>query len=176
MVDIQIPDFDTRIAILKAKCNERGDTVPENCLFLIAENMTTNARELEGKLLQIIQSAKLTNQPLSEELIRSYLGQPQKTNLKLDHKKVLSEVNQYFNIKMADITGPRRKKELVLPRQLAMYILYEDCKLPYERIGELLGGRDHTTIMHGVEKIHEAVARDREIQRMVIEIKQSLGG
>lgn len=176
MVDIQIPDFDTRIAILKAKCNERGDMVPESCLTLIAENMTTNARELEGKLLQIIQSAKLTNQPLTEDLIRGYLGQPKKSNQKLDHKKVLLGVNQYFNIKMSDITGPRRKKELVLPRQLAMYLLYEECKLPYERIGNLLGGRDHTTVMHGVEKIGEAIGRDREVQRMVIEIKQTLGG
>lgn len=178
MVDIQLPDFDTRVAILKAKCIERGEEVPEELLTLIAENMETNARELEGKFIQIIQSAKLLNQPLTEEVVRNFLGktapiqnhQPQK----IDHKKVLAEINQYFNIKMADITGPRRKKELVLPRQLAMYLMYEECKIPYEKIGELLGGRDHTTIMHGVEKMQQVINRDREVQRMLIEIKQFL--
>lgn len=177
MVDIQIPDFDTRVAILRAKCLERGENVPEEIITLIAENMTTNARELEGKFIQIIQSAKLLKQSLTEEVVRNYLGKTapsQNINQKPDHKKVLMEVNQYFNIKMADITGPRRKKELVLPRQLAMYIMYEECKLPYEKIGELLGGRDHTTIMHGVNKIQQAINRDREVQRILIEIKQLL--
>ncbi len=177
MVDIQLPDFDTRVAILKARCAEQGEEISEEILTLIAENMPTNARELEGKFLQIVQSAKLLGQTLTTDIVRNYLGKNSPLpaqNQKPDHKKVLSEVNQYFNIKMADITGPRRKKELVLPRQLAMYLMYEECKLPYEKIGELLGGRDHTTIMHGVEKIGEAVSRDREVQRMLIEIKQCL--
>ena len=76
---------------------------------------------------------------------------------------------------MADLAGPRRNKELVLPRQLAMYLLYTECKVPYEKIGELLGGRDHTTIMHGVNKMEGVINRDREIQRMLIELKQTLG-
>ncbi len=176
MVDIQLPDFDTRVAILKAKCAESGDQIEEKLLTLIAENMNTNARELEGKLIQIIQSAKLTGKDLTEDFVREKLGQSKPTSQKLDHKKVVAEVNKYFNIKMADMTGPRRKKELVLPRQLAMYLLYEECKIPYERIGELLGGRDHTTILHGVEKMREVVNRDREVQRILIELKQALVG
>lgn len=176
MVDIQLPDFDTRVAILKAKCQEKGDVVPESCLTLIAENMPTNARELEGKLIQIIQNAKLNGQIIDEDFLRKYLGTPQQPSQKLDQKKVITTVNQYFNIKMSDLTGPRRKKELVLPRQLVMFLLYEECKIPYERIGELLGGRDHTTIMHGVDKIKESSSRDREVQRLLIEIKQSLVG
>ncbi len=174
MVDIQTPDFDTRVAILRAKCLERNENVPEEILTLIAQVMTTNARELEGKLIQIIQSAKLTNQPLTIEYIQGLLGRPVESSEKLDYKKVISTINDYFNIKMADLTGPRRKRELVIPRQLAMYILYEECKLPYERIGQVLGGRDHTTILHGVEKIKEAVIRDREIQRLLIELKQTM--
>ncbi|MDO8498599.1 MAG: chromosomal replication initiator protein DnaA, partial [bacterium] len=178
MVDIQLPDFDTRVAILKAKCSERGDSVSESILTIIAENMPTNARELEGKLVQIVQGAKLTGQILTEDSVKKVLGQPTQPTggQKPDYKKVISAVIQYFSIKMSEITGPRRKKGLVLPRQLAMYLLYEECKLPYEKIGDLLGGRDHTTIMHGVEKMREAVTRDREIQRMLIEIKQSLVG
>lgn len=175
MVDIQLPDFDTRVAIIRAKCREKGDNVPEECITLIAELVETNARELEGKLMQIIQIAKLSNKQLNTEFIRGFLGKPQaSSNMKPDHKKVFSEINRYFNIKMADITGPRRKKELVLPRQLAMYLLYEECKIPYERIGDLLGGRDHTTVLHGVDKIRTAQLTDREIQRVLTELKQAL--
>lgn len=177
MVDIQNPDFDTRVAILKAKCQERGDMVSEECLTLIAERTESNARELEGKLTQIIQTLKLTQRDINVDNIRNLLGVAPiipTGNFKIDHKKVLSQINEYFNLKMVDLTGPRRKKELVLPRQLAMFLLYEECKLPYERIGEVLGGRDHTTIMHGVDKIREAAQRDREIQRMMIEIKANL--
>lgn len=176
MVDIQTPDFDTRVAILRAKCQERGWGLPEESLLLIAQVMTGNARELEGKLIQIVQSLQLSHLPVTPEAVQRLLGQakPQPQLTKLDHKKVISGINQYFNIKMSEITGPRRKKGLVLPRQLAMYLLYEECKLPYERIGEVLGGRDHTTIMHGVEKMREATQRDREVQRLLIEIKQQL--
>jgi len=176
MVDIQQPDFDTRVAILKARATEQGENISEDILALIAENVPTNARELEGRLLQIIQSAKLLKQTLNIENVKNILGKNSIPiiNQKPDYKKVINEINQYFNIKMADLTGPRRKRELVIPRQITMYLLYEECKIPYERIGELLGGRDHTTIMHGVEKISEAINRDREIQRMTIEIKQNL--
>lgn len=175
MVDIQLPDFDTRVAILKARCLERGDNIPEECLTLIAQETETNARELEGKLLQIIQSIKLLGKELNMENIRSYLGKPTlNTSGKIDSRKVLTFINQYFNLKMVDLTGPKRKKELVLPRQLAMFLLYQECNLPYEKIGEMLGGRDHTTIMHGVEKIHEVSQRDREVQRLLIELKSGL--
>ena len=177
MVDIQLPDFDTRVAILKAKCKEKGDNIPESCLTLIAENMPTNGRELEGKLMQIIQTLKLTGKEFNEENVRFLLGKGHSTNgHKIDSKKVLSGINQYFDIKMADLVGPNRKKGLVNPRQIAMYILHHDCKLPYEKIGEMLGGRDHTTIMHGVEKIDEALKKDGELQKTVGEIKQKLVG
>lgn len=174
MVDIQVPDFDTRMAILKAKCTEKGEFIPEECLILIAENIATNARELEGKLIQILQITNLQKEPLTADMVRNHLGTVVQKPQKLEPKKVLTCINQYFNLKMADLTGPRRKKELVLPRQLAMYLLYLECRLPFEAIGALLGGRDHTTIMHGVDKIKEAQQRDREIQRLLIEIKQIL--
>lgn len=175
MIDIQNPDFDTRVAILKARCKERGDNIPENILTLIAENMPTNGRELEGKLMQIIQTLKLTGKEFNEENVKFLLGKVGSANgYKIDQKKVLTGINQYFDLKMADLVGPNRKKGLVLPRQIAMYILYQNCKLPYEKIGEMLGGRDHTTIMHGVEKIGEILEKDSEIQKTIGEIKQKL--
>ncbi|MBI2011463.1 chromosomal replication initiator protein DnaA [Candidatus Daviesbacteria bacterium] len=175
MVDIQLPDFDTRMAILKTKLKEREETLPEEYLKLIAENIESNTRELEGKLIQILQMSKLSNQPLNEDSVRKFLGSRHKQlSANIDHKKVLTTLNNYFNIKTADLTGPRRQKELVLPRHLAMYILYEECKIPMEKIGQILGGRDHTTILHGIEKIRGNLGRDREVQRLLIEIKQQL--
>lgn len=176
MVDIQLPDFETRVAILKSKLTEKGEYLPEECLHLIAENIQSNTRELEGKLIQIIQTLKLTNQPPTIESVQKLLGKPTQIPQQtiLDHKKVFEGINHYFNIKQADLIGPRRQKELVLPRQIAMFILYEECKIPMEKIGQLLGGRDHTTVLHGVEKIKEAITRDREVQRLLIEIKNQL--
>jgi chromosomal replication initiator protein len=176
MVDIQLPDFDTRMAILKAKLQERGESLSENLLEMIAQNVVSNTRELEGKLIQILQLTKVEGPEPSLEKVRRYLGEGERAHKseKLDQKRVLAEINQYFNVRMEDLLGPRRQKELVLPRQIAMFILYMDCGLPFEKIGEILGGRDHTTIMHGVEKIKETQGRDREIQRVIIEIKQHM--
>lgn len=174
MVDIQPPDFDTRVAILKTRCMDRGVQVSEESLALIAQQQVGNARELEGKLIQIIQLSQLKGQPITPEFLKNY-HQPHSYSLTwADQKKVLSSIQQYFNIKMSELTGPRRKRELVIPRQITMYLLYEECHIPYESIGRILGGRDHTTILHGVEKIRQNLQRDSETQRMVMEVKQAL--
>lgn len=175
MVDIQIPDFDTRVAILKNKCAERNSFLEEGCLNLIAAYVETNARDLEGKLIQILQSLKTKNLPPTEENIRQLLGQKQNGELKnLTPKQVIGKICDYFAIKQTDLTGPKRQKELVLPRHMAMYLLSEELGLTVEKIGEILGGRDHTTVMHGRDKIKQLIVSDRETQRIFIETKQSL--
>lgn len=175
MVDIQLPDFDTRVAILKAKCLERGEVLPEECFNIIASYIETNARELEGKLIQILQFLKTQNLTPTPEVVRTQLGQkPENTIALLNHKQVLSTLCQYFNITLLDLTGPKRQKELVLPRHLAMHILSEDLKMTVEKIGEVLGGRDHTTVIHGRDKVKRLITQDREVQKIYIEVKQSL--
>lgn len=175
MVDIQLPDFETRVAILKAKLTERGEYLSDEILSLIADNVQSNIRELEGKLIQILQVSKLQNLPITAGLVSQFLGKTQtSTSNTFDYKKLLGVINQYFNVKTVDLTGPRRQKELVLPRQIAMYLMYIECNLPQEKIGQILGGRDHTTVLHGVEKIKAALNRDKEIQRFIGEIKQQL--
>ncbi len=176
MVDIQTPDFGTRMAILKEKLAERGENLPEEILRSIAEVSTESTRALEGKLTQVLQAAKLSNEPVTLESMQRFLGKTSPTGSpgSYDFKKVLSTINQQFNIKMADLTGPRRQKELVLPRQIAMYILYVDCRIPMEKIGDILGGRDHTTVLHGIEKIRTNITDDKEIQRLINEVKGAL--
>ncbi len=175
MVDIQSPDLDTRVAILRAKCLERGESLPEECLNLIATYVDSNARELEGKLILILQILKTQNLPPSPEIIQKFLGHQQTNTLKeLSHKTVLSTICHYFNIKPHELTGPRRQKELILPRHIAMHILSEDLGMTVEAIGELMGGRDHTTVMHGRDKIKGLLTTNREVQKNLIEIKQQL--
>src|SRR3989344_7792511 len=174
MVDIQPPDFDTRVAILKAKCSQWGNALPEDTLKLIASSSQLSIRELEGKLLQILQTLKARNLTPAAENIASFLNTSVQKRPSLTYKEVFLSVCQYFNIKNSDLTGPRRQKELVLPRHLTMYIMSEELGMTVEKIGQLLGGRDHTTVMHARDKIRQLINKDREVQRMFIEVKQAL--
>lgn len=175
MVDMQVPDFDTRVAILKNKCNEQHFFMPEECLHLIAQSVQSNARELEGKFIQVLQSLKTKGLEPSLENIRVLLGRKDESDIiNLSSKQVLVKVCDYFNIKLSDLIGPKRIKSLVLPRHITMFILSEQLSLTVEKIGDILGGRDHTTVMHGRDKIKRLISTDREIQRTIIEVKQKL--
>lgn len=174
MIDIQLPDFDTRVAILRAKCVEQDKVLPEDSLKLIASSLDSNIRELEGKLIQILQTLTAQNLSADPENVAKILGQVPKKPLTTDHKQILSTVCSFFNISLKDLTGPKRQKELVLPRHLTMYLLSEELKLTVKKIGQVLGGRDHTTIMHGRDKIKRLVSSDREMQRIMIEVKQKI--
>lgn len=175
MIDIQLPDFDTRVAILRAKCLEREQLLSEDVLNLIASTFETNARELEGKLIQILQLLKAQNKEATPEFIQQILGPKQKdVFIHVSYKQVLSTVCNYFNIRLSDLVGPKRNKQLVLPRHIVMHLLSEDLNMTVEKIGDILGGRDHTTVMHGRDKIKKLILNDREVQKIFIEVKQSL--
>ncbi len=174
MIDIQPADFDTRVAILRAKSAEWGSTLSEDSLKLIASHTESSIRELEGKLLQIIQVLKAQNLESTVDNISAYLSKTPKKNLSLTHTGVVSAICNYFNVTNKELTGPRRQKGLVLPRHFTMYLLSEELGMTVEKIGQILGGRDHTTVMHGRDKIKELVAKDREVQRILIEVKQIL--
>lgn len=174
MVDIQFPDFDTRVAILQAKCLERGEELPEQSLKLIASSLESNIRELEGRLIQLLQALKARNLTPTPENIALFLSQQPRATLKADHKKILGAVCDFFNLSQKDLTGPKRQKELVLPRHMVMYILSEELNMTVEKIGQILGGRDHTTVMHGRDKIKQLINSDREVQRLLIEVKQKI--
>lgn len=174
MVDMQPPDFDTRVAILKSKCLERGESLPDDSLKLIASSLESNIRELEGKLVQILQAIKIQNLPPTPENVANFLSSLPKQVSITDHKKILSAICQHFSLNLKDLTGPRRQKELVLPRHLAMYILNEEAHITVERIGQLLGGRDHTTVMHGRDRIKSLLLTDRGVQKTMIEVKSKI--
>lgn len=174
MLDIQPPDFDTRVAILKAKCRESGDVLPEDVLKLLASSLETNIRELEGKLTQILQTLHAQKlEPSIENVVPFLKISKQKAN-GFDQKKVFSTICGYFDISTKELTGPKRQKGLVLPRHIVMFLLCEELGLTVEKVGSLLGGRDHTTIMHGRDRIKQLLSNDRETRRILSEIKQKL--
>ncbi|MDO8573590.1 MAG: chromosomal replication initiator protein DnaA [Candidatus Daviesbacteria bacterium] len=174
MIDIQPPDFDTRVAILRSKCLEQKVVLTEETLKMLAASFETNIRELEGQLVRILQLLQTQNLPPTTENISQYLQTTPKNGFKVGPEQVLATICGYFNLNQKELIGAKRQKELVLPRHIAMFILSEHLNLTVERIGFILGKRDHTTVMHGRDKIKKLINQDREVQRMLIEIKQKL--
>lgn len=175
IVDIQPPDFETRSAILRRRRDQLNDTIPNDILDFIAQNITTNIRELEGAYNQVVTYAKTEKLELTLEVAARALGQSLKEKKTINAAQILKAVCTYYSIKTSDIKGESRKREYVIPRQVAMYLIKEMSGMPLESIGDLLGGRDHTTIMHGAEKIAGEVIEVSKTRQDVQNLKQMLG-
>ena len=178
IIDIQKPNFELRTAILLIKAQQRGINLPMDVARLIASNITST-RRLEGFLTRFITEAKTKNEPLIPELASALLGQTNETSLPhrlVKPREVLRAVANHFELKNVDLTGPRRLKKLVLPRQILMYLLRSELKVSLMEIGRLLGDRDHTTIMYGVDKVTKLLADSEELRVDVMKIKQTLYG
>ena len=176
IADIQPPDLDLRIAILRNKRDQNRDEVSNSIIDFIAEKVTTNIRELEGAYLQILTKAKAEGKELTVELAEEVLGKnlAVKKSKPVNSNQIIKAVCKYYSVKSTDLKGKRRTKDIVIPRQVAMYLLREMTYTPYMSIGELLGGRDHTTIMYGVEKIEGEILEAGKRRQEINNIKQSL--
>lgn len=177
-VDIQPPDFEMRVAILKAKCQEKKTELDEQVITLLAQMITSNTRELEGTLSQVLaQAAAQKETKPSLDFVKNFFGIKNQARSKtIQPKNIISAVTKHFQVKTADLLGASRRKELVLPRQIAMYLLREETETPLMKIGEILGGRDHTTIMYGVNKISQKFVSDSGLRHEIMLIKQALYG
>lgn len=155
--DVQAPDIETRVAILRQKARNEGYSVPDEVLDFIASHIQSNIRELEGALIRVIAFSSLHHRPLSVELAAEALKEilPDTQPKPITMPRIQEIVASHFGIKVADLKGKRRSRAVTLPRQIAMYLCREltDASLP--RIGEEFGGRDHTTVMHACEKIRK---------------------
>lgn len=177
-IDIQPPDFELRTAILLIKAQQRGVQLPMDVAQLIAGNITST-RKLEGFLIRLITEIKTKNEPVTPELTSALLGQTNEVTVPqrlVRPKEVISTVASYYELKVADLTGPRRLKPIVVPRQILMYLLRTELKITLMEIGRFLGGRDHTTIMHGVEKITHILSTSEAMRVEIVGIKQKLYG
>ncbi len=154
ITDMQSPNIDMRVAILRSKRDREGLDVPNEVIDLIAENIPSNIRELEGAFMRVAAFARSQQQPITVDLAKKALGGiKQEKEEKLTAGDVIREVCSYYSVNLKDIKGPRRPKNLALARQVAMYLLRNRADLPFMEIGDVLGGRDHTTVMYGVDKV-----------------------
>jgi chromosomal replication initiator protein len=177
VTDIQPPDIETRIAILRKKAEREGVQTPNDVTFFIAEKIRSNIRELEGALIRVAAYAKLVGKDISLDLVKEVL----KDVLKEDEKKITIEliqqkVAQYFDIRVADMRNKRRTKAIVYPRQIAMYLSRNLTDFSLPEIGEYFGGRDHSTVLHAYEKVQRDVKRDDGIMGVITKIRENIKG
>ncbi|MDO9088345.1 MAG: chromosomal replication initiator protein DnaA [Anaerolineaceae bacterium] len=176
IVDIQPPDLETRTAILRSKAERSGRQVPNEILDLIARQIQSNIRELEGALTRVLAYAELSNLPLTMPLVNAALSDLLPRREKLLPDQVLYAVANAFGISPEKILGRERTREVALPRQVAMYLLREEANISLPQIGEALGGRDHTTVMYGCDKVADLIERDDRLRRQLIQIREQLYG
>ena len=173
IADIGLPDFETRLAILKMKSKEKGYDLNDEVLSYIATHIQKNVRELEGALNRVVAFSQIYNRtPELKEvknILNTYLSAPYR---KTPPPAVLKAVADFYNISLNDLFKRSRKKEVVRPRQIAMYLLREETKLSFPEIGQRLGGRDHSTVIHACEKIREESSVDEPLRQELVLIKE----
>jgi len=174
ITDIQAPDLETRIAILRFKSAPYGVSVPDEILYLIASRIQSNIRELEGALNQVLAMAKLTNQPMKPEIAETALSNLLPQRSKLTPDQIVNEVALHFGIEVTALRGRGRSRAVARPRQIAMYLIRQEIGESLPQIGALLGGRDHTTVLYGCERIADLIEEDADIRREVITLRQHL--
>jgi chromosomal replication initiator protein len=172
--DIAQPDFETRVAILQSKANRMGVPVPYDVLLLVAERVDSNIRELEGALNRLSMQARLTNQTLSLVLAKSLLENLAPQRLPCPPAGVVRIVAEHFGLRSEDLTGRKRTKEIANARQIAMYLLREENDLSLPAIGDQLGGRDHSTIRYGVERVAEDLDRDEGLRMTILALRDKV--
>lgn len=174
--DIQSPDVETRLAILRTNAGAHPTSVPPEVLEFIAENVSDNIRELEGALTRVTAFSTLTNErvtlDLATSVLRDVVGLRGSTPLTAG--SIISTVSQYYEIPLSEITGPSRRQPLARQRQVAMYVCRQHTGLSLPKIGAAFGGRDHTTVMHAVDKITLLIQSDKDIFDEVSAITQDL--
>ncbi|HNY83283.1 MAG TPA: chromosomal replication initiator protein DnaA [Anaerolineaceae bacterium] len=173
-VDIQPPDFETRLAILRSKAEKARRLVPVEVMELIARQIQANIRELEGAWNRVLAYADLSGQPLTFELAEYALADflPQRSDMSTDD--ILSVVSKYFGVTLERMASKDRSKDVVLPRQVAMYLMREEGGISLPKIGQELGGRDHTTVMYACDKVADMIESDDKVRRQVLQIKEQL--
>jgi len=175
IADLQPPDVETRIAILRKKSEDEGITLPEDVIQFLATTMKSNIRELEGSLVRLGAYASLTGQTITLEMAKSVLRDLIGTKKKIVSMDDIQEtVGARFHVKIADLKSRRRSKTLVHPRQIAMYLCRELTDSSYPEIGRQFGGKDHTTIIHACKQIIKAKDRDSEFSATLESLKEQI--
>ncbi len=175
VADIQPPDLETRIAILRNKAERQPVPVPPDVIQFIARRVPSNIRELEGSFNRVLAYATINETHLSVDLASAALDSLDGgRRTQLTPTKIIEAVAKHYGVSLEELSGKGRDKSIVVPRQVAMYMVREETNSSLEHIGKLLGGRDHTTVMHGCERITSAVQEDHQLRNDVVAIRTVL--
>jgi chromosomal replication initiator protein len=175
IADIQPPDLETRLAILRSKCSSCAAEVPDDVLMLIASQVQRNIRELEGALNRVLALSSLSEMPLDVGVAKAALDSllaTSRTSVSAD--EIIDAVARRYQLELAELRGPSRRAAVARPRQIAMYLLRAETGASLPHIGSLLGGRDHTTVLYGCDRIEDLMAQDENLRRDVVALRQAL--
>jgi chromosomal replication initiator protein len=173
VTDIQPPDLETRIAILRKKAEEAGVAVPDAVTIFVAQQITSNIRELEGALIRVTAYCNLFNRPLCPDVAREVLkDMVREVSSRITLEEIQRRVASYFQLDVAEIRGTRRQRSVLYPRQIAMFLCRRLTEASLPEIGRAFGGRDHTTVLHAVEKIDQEIAQDLHKKQMIEHLNQ----
>jgi chromosomal replication initiator protein len=171
VVDVESPTFESRLAILRKKTKDHGDKLSDEVLEYIAETVHGNIRELEGILTNLITQSEIKKIVLSLSDVKSYLKNNIKAKKSVSIPEIVKTVADYYHVNDALIYNKTRRKDIIKPRQIIMYILREEYDISYPVIGDKLGGRDHTTVIHSYEKIKKELAKDPHLVKEIDDIR-----
>ncbi|HEY7022174.1 MAG TPA: chromosomal replication initiator protein DnaA, partial [Ktedonobacterales bacterium] len=178
IADIQPPELETRVAILRAKADLSQRMVPDDVIQYLASRVQSNIRELEGSLNRLLAFSQLQRMPLTIDTAKAALA-----NIATDARQrrvsiddVLNAVSDYYRISLDDLRGKQRDKHIVVPRHVAMYLMRQETEASLLEIGQALGGRDHSTVLHGCEKIGKEVNENTALRKEVLAIRQQISG
>lgn len=176
IVDVQMPDYETRIAIMRTKAEQMTVEVPANVIEFLAQRIQSNIRELEGSLNRVVAYAKLNGTAITVEGAQAALSDLLDTSRKkrVTGDMILRAVCEFYGVDLRILLGRGRSRSIVGPRQIAMYLLREETDSSLVDIGTLIGGRDHTTIMYGCEKINEEIVTDNRLKQEINTIRERL--
>lgn len=173
-IDMQNPDFETRCAILQTKAELRGFTLPQDVTEYLATNVQTNIRELEGALNQLLAFCEMRGLEPNLTIATSVVSATHTRPKHLSAKQIVDTCAKHYQISLEDILSPKRDKDIVAPRQVAMYLLRTELKLSFPKIAQELGRKDHTTAMHSIDKVELEIKTDADVREAVNTIKEHL--
>jgi chromosomal replication initiator protein len=173
-IDMQVPDFETRCAIIGTKAQSHGTALEHEVIEYLATNGQTNIRELEGALNQLLAWCEMRAIEPTIAIAASLLNVSKARPKHLSAKQIIERTAKHFQIPLEDIVGPKRDKDIVVPRQVAMYMLRNELHLSFPKIARELGRKDHTTAIHSVDKIQKESQVDASLRNAISEIKEHL--
>jgi chromosomal replication initiator protein len=174
MSDIAPPDLETRMAILQQRVAQLHANVSPDVIEFVAKQIQSNVRELEGGLTRLIATSEMTGRPINVQFARDTLADLVGKRAHITPSQVIETVAKYYSISVPEMVSASRNKELVQPRQVAMYLIRQETEASLPEIGGLLGGRDHTTIIHGVDRIKDRLEAEEQLRRDVMSVREQL--